>query len=840
VYLFDRVTGQVIRRIGSFPSEIFSLSISKDGHRIAIGLASAGLKVVSLTDGSILFSDSEFKDSVYGLDFNASGQLAVCCDDGTVCAYSSDYRRTKKVLQPNGIQPRGLKFSPDGQRIAVGDAAKPGILVLATDSLEQLFSVDTDRLTGPVPAVEWSSDGTSLSAAGLATSGLDFIIRTWPDGGKGSPEDTKVSRNTVESLVRLPDGGLAFSAADRFGLVDKDHKVTSSHNPAIDPRGLDRNFRLNRDGCVAVFKFRPFERVAHTFSITERSITTTNAGDLSETDTVAPLLESQSLSVTNWRNSADPKVNNIRLGLVENEISRSLAILPDSSGFILGTDFRLYCFGRDGKQKWPIRETPGAAWSVNVSGDGRVVVAAFDDGTIRWYRASDGEPLLALYVHPERHLWVLWTPAGYYDCSPGGEELIGWSVNNGADHEADFYSADQFRDAFYRPDVVQRVLSKLDVSKALTSANLASSRIKAAPVAEILPPIVGGLTSDLAGEKLDVHFKIHSQTSEPVVRIDAYVNGVLVKSELNLQLNVREGITREIVLDAAPGTSSIAIQAWNRYAPSVLARLDLAAKRATPSTGGDVVVNPKKGRLWVFSVGVGEFKTEKSLRLNLPAKDAHDFTATMQAQRGLYSEVKSRVLSDENGTKRAILDGFQWLRDNVQPGDVTMIFLSGHGMQDRDQSYYYLPSDYESGSRIATAVNFSDLAASVSVLRTRGYVYVFLDTCHASAALGSMDSTGLSSGLAAPGTGAIVLSACQANQTAIEDPKWQNGAFTKVLLDAINSGAIVDDEGQVSLAAIEVYLQNEVPKLVGKDHPQVPTIQIPGATPKLVLAKRPH
>jgi uncharacterized caspase-like protein len=202
--------------------------------------------------------------------------------------------------------------------------------------------------------------------------------------------------------------------------------------------------------------------------------------------------------------------------------------------------------------------------------------------------------------------------------------------------------------------------------------------------------------------------------------------------------------------------------------------------------------------------------------------------------------VKSRVLSDENGTKRAILDGFQWLRDTVQPGDVTMIFLSGHGMQDRDQSYYYLPSDYESGSRIATAVNFSDLAASVSVLRTRGYVYVFLDTCHASAALGSMDSTGLSSGLAAPGTGAIVLSACQANQTAIEDPKWQNGAFTKVLLDAINSGAIVDDEGQVSLAAIEVYLQNEVPKLVGKDHPQVPTIQIPGATPKLVLAKRPH
>ena len=46
--------------------------------------------------------------------------------------------------------------------------------------------------------------------------------------------------------------------------------------------------------------------------------------------------------------------------------------------------------------------------------------------------------------------------------SAGGEDLIGWHVNNGKDRAADFFSASRFRDAFYRPDIVTRVLEALD------------------------------------------------------------------------------------------------------------------------------------------------------------------------------------------------------------------------------------------------------------------------------------------------------------------------------------------------------------------------------------------
>ena len=58
-------------------------------------------------------------------------------------------------------------------------------------------------------------------------------------------------------------------------------------------------------------------------------------------------------------------------------------------------------------------------------------LAAVGDGTIRWFRASDGKPLLSLFVQTMDNRWILWTPKGYYAASAGGENLIGWNVNRG-------------------------------------------------------------------------------------------------------------------------------------------------------------------------------------------------------------------------------------------------------------------------------------------------------------------------------------------------------------------------------------------------------------------------
>ena len=81
-------------------------------------------------------------------------------------------------------------------------------------------------------------------------------------------------------------------------------------------------------------------------------------------------------------------------------MSRALAIAPDASRFVLGTEWRLRAYRADGGELWQ-KPVPGTACGVNIAGNGKLVVAAYGDGTIRWHRLSDGQELLALFVHAQ-------------------------------------------------------------------------------------------------------------------------------------------------------------------------------------------------------------------------------------------------------------------------------------------------------------------------------------------------------------------------------------------------------------------------------------------------------
>ncbi len=131
------------------------------------------------------------------------------------------------------------------------------------------------------------------------------------------------------------------------------------------------------------------------------------------------------VNVSDWEDTKAPKLNGDPIALRDLRNSRSLAIAPDASRFVLGTDWSLRAYRANGSELWQ-KPVPGTAWGVNISRDGKLVVAAYGDGTIRWHRLSDGQELLALFVHAKDRRFIAWTPKGYYAASPGGENLIGW------------------------------------------------------------------------------------------------------------------------------------------------------------------------------------------------------------------------------------------------------------------------------------------------------------------------------------------------------------------------------------------------------------------------------
>src|SRR6202034_2051042 len=179
-----------------------------------------------------------------------------------------------------------------------------------------------------------------------------------------------------------------------------------------------------------------------------------------------------------------------KIGLETPEVARSLAIRPDRSGFALGADWHVRTFDARGKPMWN-QPGPGAAWGVNFSADAEVLVVAYDDGTIRWLRGSDGAELLAVFVDVPTRRWIAWTPTGYYMASPGGEDLVGWHLNRGWAQAADFFPASRFSARFNRPDIVQLVLKTRDESEAVRQANdKAKRRDETTSVASALPPVV--------------------------------------------------------------------------------------------------------------------------------------------------------------------------------------------------------------------------------------------------------------------------------------------------------------------------------------------------------------
>ena len=100
---------------------------------------------------------------------------------------------------------------------------------------------------------------------------------------------------------------------------------------------------------------------------------------------------------------------------------------------MLGAEWSAASIRSEGHEVWPARPVPGIAWQVNVTADGRLIVAAFGDGTIRWFRVSDGEEVLALFIHPDGSAGSPGRRRATTMPRVGADDLIGWHINHGYD-----------------------------------------------------------------------------------------------------------------------------------------------------------------------------------------------------------------------------------------------------------------------------------------------------------------------------------------------------------------------------------------------------------------------
>ena len=187
VYLFDRASGRLLRRVGGLPNVVDHLAFSPDGTRLAATLGSgAGVRLIDPAAGRVVAADEGYGGDSYGAAFDAAGRLATTSYDGKVRLYGPGLRLLRAAEAPGGKRPYGIAFSPDGGRLAVGYDDTTAVDVLDAGTLERLFAADTRGVdNGNLGSVAWSADGGSLYAAGRWQVGGDVAPAPLAGGRAG-------------------------------------------------------------------------------------------------------------------------------------------------------------------------------------------------------------------------------------------------------------------------------------------------------------------------------------------------------------------------------------------------------------------------------------------------------------------------------------------------------------------------------------------------------------------------------------------------------------------------------------------------------------------------------
>jgi len=833
IYILDTRDGHLMQTIAGLPQVVNALSLSADGATLIAHLGGRqGLRAYHLPDGAEVARDPNFLAPTYAGAFAPDGRYAASCDDGYLRLYGPGLKLQAKMKAPAG-SPFGVAFNGDGTLLAVGYADGCRVDVLNGKNLMPAAKPDLAGTTGPLATVAWSRDGRTLYAAG----GEDFGAKAnpvyrWDESGKGRRQELAVGAATVSALVPCADGGLVVACQDpQLARLGADFKVAARRAVQNGELRMARSaLKLDPTGAMVALDWRGPEGGAFSIPMLDRQ--TPPPGALTAAVTAG------GLRIEGWQDQEHPTLDGKPLeGLQPHEVVRSLSLAPGGAGFALGTDWFLRLYDGQGRAG-AVVPLPAACWGVNHARDGRILVAALADGTVRWFNRETAEPLMGLYAADDRR-WILWNARGYYCAGVGGETLAGWQVHREGE-AGDFFPVAHFRGEADQPKLFPLLLQTGSFRQAALQLRLPvapeEGPAAAAPApGRVLPPVIQILepVDGATVEPGTVEFRVAVRTWVPGDAVESF--RVTVDGQ---KLSALRGIPPRMVA-RSPQCQETHFT-LKLPMPDRDCRIGLAVETGQgQSDPAEVYLKPARGLLKenldpnravafithapslnILAVGVGTYK-DPGLKLRFPAKDARDVTEVFRRQQnGLYANVQVTLLTDAQATRNKVMEALRQVRDHSDPAGVTLVFISGHGLTNTSQSSYcFLP--YDAG--VDPEVNLIDGREIRDTLNgADGKVILFLDTCHAGNVMGGGQLRGLEdlihltrliNELSSAQNGVTVFSSSTGRQLSLESADWENGAFTRALKEGLGGKADPKGQGKVTVDMLDAYLRTRVKEL---------------------------
>lgn len=464
---------------------------------------------------------------------------------------------------------------------------------------------------------------------------------------------------------------------------------------------------------------------------------------------------------------------------------------------------------------------------VNAATNGRVWVGPDDDGSLWIRRTGSGDLLGNVRALPSGE-WLVTTPSGLFDGSPGGWRQIAWRSADGTRVE----SGEQYFNEFYQPGLLAELLGAREPRAVRSFRDLDRRQ-----------PIVT-LTSSpvdlrMARVRLTVKENRDVAPGSGARDLRLFRNGVLVKTWRGaLALDANGEAQYETDVAVVAGANRLVAYAFNSD--------NIKSVDATAIVDG---AGPARaGTIYVLAIGINQYANQE-FHLRFAVPDAVGVATEFERQQRALgaSNVQVVTLLDGDATRANIMAAIGRLAGSndplaarsppalaalqpAQPEDIVVVYFAGHGMAAEDR-FHLIPADMVyAGPRKDVARALPDLLShSISDLDLERVLepvnakrlILIIDACNSGQALeaddhrfGPMNSRGLAQ--LAYEKGMSILTASQAYQAALETAQLGHGYLTFALVEEGLKTPAADRlpaDGEVTSLEWFEYAASRVPQL---------------------------
>lgn len=812
IRLYDYQSGKLLNILKSHTNIVNDLSFSQDGRYLASASADKTVKLwdmksfsltrtinfhtnyvyaVKFTDENNIISASydnrialhDIKGNMVGKPYTHNEKLSYIATNGktiATCGYGNeillfDARLNIQSKIKSETEPSGLFFSPDGRYLIAGTGGSPYNVNIYDSQKGYEKIASFDKHTNLTMAVAFLDNQTAVSGGGNNQE-----IYIW-DSKTQEVKSKIVGAGQSVWSVGCEGDSVAWGntwTGDSHTVGSKFQKSFNFKTLSLSSVSVDGNFkRINSDG------------LSHS-----------KGGNYGYSDAVLTIASSNTSitkdSTTGFRHNC--------YGWYKDYIV---------SG---GAHGNIKIYDTKGVEVASLVGHTGEIWSIALDGDR--LVSGSDDQTIKVWDLSQLKmnsekvtlkPLLSLFVGSDEE-WVMWSDEGYYNASLKGDRFINWHINQGSDKEALSYPVGRFKEKFYQPELFALLLDSYTTSEALAKLNKKEQKVS---ISESLPPYLAFAEfPEKSTKDGNVNLKVRVISKSEITNYKYLFDGRPLENARALKPKIEnDTITLNLTLPKQSGMLSVV--AGNKFGYSEPVEFKINYLGETQN-----ILKPK---LYVLAIGVAEYE-DKDIRLDFSAKDAKDFANAMSKQKGkLYSDVVVRTLTNKEASKDDILDGLDWIQKQTTSKDVAMVFIAGHGINDENSNFYFLPVNFDDTKLKRTGVAFSEFKTTLSSIA--GKVILFADACHSGNIMGkrrSIDTTGIVQELNDAENGVVVFTSSTGKQYSLEDKKWNNGAFTKALIEGIEGKADLLGSGKITVDSLSFYVSERVKELTsGKQTP---------------------